>query len=175
MMSAPRQEDRRAATVAAVVVRRMRWWDIAPVAELERELFPHDRWTVETFWSELAGVPETRYYLVAESLDGEIVGYAGLFAARDQADVQTIGVRLDHQRTGLGRRLLNSLLDEARQRGCREVFLEVRAENTAAIRLYERTGFEVAGRRRGYYGRGADAIVMRRWLSPGPDHAAAAP
>lgn len=69
---------------------------------------------------------------------------------------------------------MNSLLDEARRRGCREVFLEVRAENTAAIRLYERTGFEVAGGRRGYYGRGADAIVMRCWLSPGPDHATAA-
>jgi ribosomal protein S18 acetylase RimI-like enzyme len=76
-------------------------------------------------------------------------------------------VRPDHQRTGLGRRLLNSLLDEARRRGCREVFLEVRAENTVAIRLYEHAGFEVTGRRRGYYGRGADAIVMRRVLSDG--------
>jgi len=164
MMSAPQQGNRRAGHVDAAL-RRMRWWDIAPVAELERDLFPHDRWTVETFWSELAGVPETRYYLVAEALDGEIVGYAGLFAGRDQADVQTIAVRPDHQRTGLGRRLLNSLLDEARRRGCREVFLEVRAENTAAIRLYERTGFEVTGRRRSYYGRGADAIVMRCGLS----------
>lgn len=163
-MSAPRQERERTGNIGAVVLRRMRWWDIAPVAELERELFPHDRWTVETFWSELAGVPQTRYYLVAD-LDEEIVGYAGLFAARDQADVQTIAVRADHQRTGLGRRLLSSLLDEARRRGCREVFLEVRADNTAAIRLYERTGFEVAGRRRGYYGRGADAIVMRCRLS----------
>jgi [ribosomal protein S18]-alanine N-acetyltransferase len=170
-MSAPRQENRRAGNVDAVVVRRMRWWDIAPVAKLERDLFPHDRWTVETFWSELAGVPATRCYLVAESLDREIVGYAGLFAARDQADIQTIAVRSDHQRTGLGRRLLKSLLDEARRRGSREVFLEVRAENTAAIRLYEQAGFEVTGRRRGYYGRGADAIVMRCWLSDGPDHA----
>jgi [ribosomal protein S18]-alanine N-acetyltransferase len=174
MMSAPRQENRRPGNVDTVVVRRMRWWDIAPLAELERELFPHDRWTVETFWSELAGVPDTRYYLVAESLEGEIVGYAGLFAVRDQADVQTIGVRPDHQRTGLGRRLLNSLLDEARRRGCREVSLEVRAENTAAIGLYERSGFEVAGRRRSYYGQGADAIVMRCWLSGRVDHGTAA-
>lgn len=174
MMSAPRRENQRAGSVDAVLVRRMRWWDIAPVAALEGELFPHDGWTVETFWSELAGVPETRYYVAAESLDGEIVGYAGLFAARDQADVQTLGVRLDHQRTGLGRRMLNSLLDEAGRRGCREVFLEVREENTAAIRLYERTGFEVAGRRRGYYGRGADAIVMRCRLPPRTDPATAA-
>ena len=163
-MSTPRQEKQRAGNIDAVALRRMRWWDIAPVAELERELFPNDRWTVETFWSELAGVPETRHYLVA-ALDEEIVGYAGLFAARDQADVQTIAVRRDHQRTGVGRRLLDSLIDEARRRGCREVFLEVRADNTAAIRLYEQTGFEVAGWRRGYYGRAADAIVMGRRLS----------
>lgn len=150
---------------ATVELRPMRWWDIATVAGLERVLFPKDAWTVEAFWSELAEVPRTRYYIVAESAGAEIVGYAGLFAARDQADIQTIGVRPDYQRTGLGRRLLDALVAETRRRGCREVFLEVRAENQAAIALYERAGFEMTGRRRGYYGPGADAITMRRRLT----------
>ena len=156
------------AAATEVTLRRMRWWDIPAVRELEHRLFPQDSWTVETFWSELAGVPATRHYLVAEAADGRIVGYAGLFAARDQADVQTIGVHTDHQGTGLGRRLLDALLAEAERRGCREVFLEVRAENEAAIRLYERASFEVTGRRRGYYGPGVDALTMRRRLAGRP-------
>lgn len=147
---------------ATVELRPMRWWDIATVAELERGLFRKDPWTVEAFWSELAEVPRTRYYIVAESAAAEIVGYAGLCAARDQADILTIGVRPDYQGTGLGRRLLDALLAETRRRGCREVFLEVRTENQAAIALYDRAGFEMTGRRRGYYGPGSDALIMRR-------------
>jgi ribosomal-protein-alanine N-acetyltransferase len=153
---------------AAVELRPMRWWDIATVADLERRLFPKDPWTVEAFWSELAEVPRTRYYLVAESAGADIVGYAGLFAARDQGEIQTIGVRPDHQGRGLGRRLLDALLAEARQRGCHEVFLEVRTENQAAIALYERAGFEVTSRRRDYYGPGADALTMCRRLTVDP-------
>ena len=47
------------------VLRPMRWWDIDAALAIEQELFP-DAWSVETFWSELARVPETRHYLVAE-------------------------------------------------------------------------------------------------------------
>jgi [ribosomal protein S18]-alanine N-acetyltransferase len=152
-----------------VTLRRMRWWDLPAVCELEQGLFPQDSWTVETFWSELAGVPATRHYLVAETAGGEIAGYAGLRAVRDQADVQTLGVRPDQQGTGLGRCLLDALLTEAGRRRCHAVFLEVRADNEVAIKLYERAGFEVTGRRRGYYAGGADALTMRRRLPASPN------
>ena len=112
------------------------------------------------------------YYLVAVDDDAEdpeqrLLGYAGLLAPPDggQGDIQTIAVAEFARGIGLGRGLMHALITAARRKHVAEVFLEVRAENTAAIRLYERTGFEVTGRRPGYYGRGADAIVMRCWLS----------
>jgi [ribosomal protein S18]-alanine N-acetyltransferase len=144
-----------------VRIAEMRWWHVADAHRLEQQLFA-DPWSVETFWSELAGVPESRHYVVA--LEGErVVGYAGLFATRHEADVQTVAVAPDRQGDGLGARLLETLLDEAGRRGCGEVLLEVRADNAAALRLYAAHGFARIAVRRGYYPPdGTDAIVMRR-------------
>ncbi|WP_189215356.1 MULTISPECIES: ribosomal protein S18-alanine N-acetyltransferase [Streptomyces] len=150
----------------------MRWWDIDPVLELERDLFPEDAWSRGMFWSELAharGHGATRRYVVAEEAAGpaaeerpRLVGYAGLAASGDLADVQTIAVARDHWGTGLGGRLLAELLRAATAFECAEVMLECRVDNTRAQRLYERFGFEPIGFRRGYYQPGnVDALVMR--------------
>lgn len=148
-----------------VRIREMRWWDIGPVLELERVLFPDDAWSKGLFWSELAharGAGANRRYVVAEAPDGHIVGYAGLAAIDGTGDVQTIAVAYEHWSTGLGARLLAELLTTATAFECREVLLEVRVDNTRAQRLYERFGFEPVGVRRGYYQPGnVDALVMR--------------
>jgi [ribosomal protein S18]-alanine N-acetyltransferase len=148
------------AGTAAVRLRPMRWWDVEPAAAMEPELFPAAPWTAAGFWSELAGVPESRYYVVAEDGTG-LVGYAGLLVVGPEADVQTVAVRADRQGSGLGRRLVEDLLDEARRRGCSQVLLEVREGNDPARHLYELLGFEQVAVRRGYYGAGQDALVMR--------------
>jgi ribosomal-protein-alanine N-acetyltransferase len=142
----------------------MRWWDIDPVLELEKDLFPEDAWSRGMFWSELAhsrGPEATRRYVVAE--EGErIVGYAGLASAGELADVQTIAVARDHWGTGLGSTLLTELLRAATAFECAEVMLECRIDNIRAQKLYERFGFEAIGFRRGYYQPGnVDALVMR--------------
>ncbi|WP_435850852.1 ribosomal protein S18-alanine N-acetyltransferase [Streptomyces tibetensis] len=145
-------------------LREMRWWDIDPVLELERNLFPEDAWSRGMFWSELAharGPEANRRYVVAESGSG-IVGYAGLVATGEQADVQTIAVARDLWGTGLGGRLLAELLRAATTFECAEVLLECRVDNVRAQKLYERFGFEPIGFRRGYYQPGnVDALVMR--------------
>ena len=157
------------------VLREMRWWDIDPVLELEKDLFPEDAWSRGMFWSELAhsrGPGATRRYLVAESGD-RIVGYAGLAASGDLADIQTIAVARDHWGTGLGGRLLTELLRAAGDFECAEVMLECRVDNVRAQKLYERFGFEAIGFRRGYYQPGnVDALVMRLTTAPGSDSAA---
>ncbi|MBT2467635.1 ribosomal protein S18-alanine N-acetyltransferase [Streptomyces sp. ISL-66] len=143
----------------------MRWWDIEPVLELEHELFPEDAWSAGMFWSELAharGPGATRHYVVAETPQGRLVGYAGLAAAGDLGDVQTIAAAPDQWGTGLGARLLTDLLRAATDFECAEVLLEVRVDNTRAQKLYARFGFEPIGFRRGYYQPGnVDALVMR--------------
>ncbi|MFE9996380.1 ribosomal protein S18-alanine N-acetyltransferase [Streptomyces avermitilis] len=142
----------------------MRWWDIDPVFELEKDLFPEDAWSRGMFWSELAhsrGAGATRRYVVAEE-DGKLVGYGGLVATGDVGDVQTIAVDRDHWGTGLGATLLTELLRAATAFECAEVLLECRVDNVRAQKLYERFGFEPIGFRRGYYQPGnVDALVMR--------------
>ncbi len=163
-------------TSPTAVLREMRWWDIDPVLRLEHELFPEDAWSAGMFWSELAharGPRATRRYVVAESPEtGRVVGYAGLAAAGDLADVQTIGVTRDHWGGGLGSELLTDLLKHATAFECAEVLLEVRVDNTRAQKLYERFGFEPIGFRRGYYQPGnIDALVMRLHVQePAPEH-----
>ncbi|MER6203918.1 ribosomal protein S18-alanine N-acetyltransferase [Streptomyces sp. NBC_00228] len=152
-------------------LREMRWWDIDPVLELEKDLFPEDAWSRGMFWSELAharGAEATRRYLVAE-VTGEqyeggvrVIGYAGLATTGDQADIQTIAVARDHWGTGLGATLLTELLTAASEFECAEVMLECRVDNVRAQKLYERFGFAPIGFRRGYYQPGnVDALVMR--------------
>jgi ribosomal-protein-alanine N-acetyltransferase len=148
------------------VLRPMRWWDIEALAPLERDLFTEQPWSEAVFWSELAGVPETRWYVVAEDAHGPS-GYAGLFVTQHEADVQTVAVRRDRQGQGLGRRLVVALLEEARRRKVSRVLLEVRENNVAAQRLYRHQGFASVGRRGGYYGPGLDAVVMERHLRAG--------
>ncbi|MDX3458290.1 ribosomal protein S18-alanine N-acetyltransferase [Streptomyces sp. ME02-8801-2C] len=147
----------------------MRWWDIEPVLELEKDLFPEDAWSRGMFWSDLAharGPQATRRYYVAEEESAEagrrIIGYGGLAAAGDVADVQTIAVAREHWGTGLGAVLLTELLRAATAFECAEVMLECRVDNVRAQKLYERFGFEPIGFRRGYYQPGnVDALVMR--------------
>ena len=74
-----------------------------------------------------------------------------------------ITVRPQSQGRGLGLQLLEHLMQRARQLGAGECFLEVRASNQSAYRLYERYGFNEVGRRRDYYpaaGGREDALVM---------------
>lgn len=154
--------------MSTVQLRPMRWWDVPAVQALEQRLFPHDAWSAEQLWSELAGVPETRWYTVAED-DGALVGYAGLFAVPPDADVQTVAVAADRQGSGVGRALLEALTGEARARGCRTLLLEVAADNERAQQVYAAAGFEPFARRSRYYPDGTDAVLMRRRLTEGAD------
>jgi ribosomal-protein-alanine N-acetyltransferase len=143
-----------------VVIERLRWWHIDDVLPLEADLFGAEQWSAAMFWNELAN---GHHYLVA--LDDEaLVGYGGLaVSGPGEAWVNNIAVRRDHQRQGIGRRLLEALLERAREHGARSVLLEVAADNKAAQKLYDAYGFAVVGLRRGYYQpSNTDALVMRR-------------
>jgi [ribosomal protein S18]-alanine N-acetyltransferase len=140
--------------------------DLDNVLTLEYALFGEEAWSRQMLAGELSQQPASRYYLIAEDPDGTVVGYAGLLAAGGQADVLTIAVSTAHWGRGIGSQLLEELLTEAVRRGCTEVFLEVRADNLRAQRLYQWWGFAEVGLRPGYYQpSGTDAIVMRRELA----------
>jgi ribosomal-protein-alanine N-acetyltransferase len=97
--------------------------------------------------------------------DGSQVGaYGVMMIALDEAHLLNLSVARHAQRTGLGWRTLDWMAEVARGHGGRTMLLEVRPSNEAALRLYQRYGFERIGVRRGYYpthGGREDAIVMR--------------
>ncbi|MER7132497.1 ribosomal protein S18-alanine N-acetyltransferase [Streptosporangium saharense] len=148
----------------SVTLRPMTADDLPEVMRVERETFPLDAWSEGMLRGELDDQPRTRHYVVAV-VDEEIVGYAGLYAAGDQADVQTIAVSEGHRRAGVGGAMLTELLAEAVRRGAESVFLEVRADNPGAQAVYHRFGFERIGLRRRYYEDGTDAIMMKKDLN----------
>ncbi|GAA1440025.1 ribosomal protein S18-alanine N-acetyltransferase [Leifsonia poae] len=138
--------------------------DVAAIMELERSTFTTDAWSEHSMLSEVRS--EHTYYLVAFEPEHpeRIDGYAGLLspAGAAEGDIQTIAVAPAARRHGLGRALMLALIGEARKRGAREVFLEVRADNPAAQTLYRALGFEEIGVRPRYYQPDdVDAIVMR--------------
>jgi [ribosomal protein S18]-alanine N-acetyltransferase len=146
-------------------MRDLRWTDLDAVARLEAEVFPTDGWTLATWWSELAARPR-RSYVVQESADGTVDGYAGVDLGGDVADVMTMAVSPQARGTGLGWRLLDELVARAEADSAAYLMLEVRADNTAAQRLYTARGFEVLTVRRRYYQPGdVDAHVMRLALA----------
>ena len=78
-------------------------WDRLPdVVAIERELFHLQPWSEAQFWSELAGVPESRYYVVALDAAGSVVGYAGVYCNDPEAEIQTVAVAPTAQRQGIG-------------------------------------------------------------------------
>lgn len=143
-------------------VRELEWTDLETLAALETRLFPHDAWSVEAWWAELAERPR-RDYVVAVDEAGGILGYAGLDLAGDVADIMTIATAPDARGRGIGQMLLGELVARATRHGAEAVLLEVRADNIRARALYERNGFELLSTRRRYYQPGdVDALVMRR-------------
>jgi [ribosomal protein S18]-alanine N-acetyltransferase len=160
-----RTGERSAVGETGIVLRPMTPADLDQVLELERAVFGDEAWTRQMLAGELQQQPASRCYLVADDA-GCIAGYAGLLGAGWQGDVLTLAVATTRWGNGIGSALLEALLAEAARRGCTEVFLEVRADNTRAQRLYRRHGFTEIGIRRGYYQpSGEDAVVMRRSLS----------
>jgi ribosomal-protein-alanine N-acetyltransferase len=103
------------------------------------------------------------YVCCVDDDNGAIRNYAILMPAVDEAELLNIGVAAAWQRKGLGRKILNEMLQKARAMDIKRVFLEVRPSNVAAIALYKGSGFDLIGERRGYYQHdngSEDALVM---------------
>ena len=129
------------------------------VLDIESVSYPRP-WSPGVFESEIAQMRTgARHYVVARR-DRQIVGYAGVWFAVDEAHVTNVAVAPDHRRTGVATSLLLGLADEVIRRDCRAWTLEVRVSSTGAQELYRRFGFAPAGVRARYYENTEDAIVM---------------
>ena len=129
---------------------------IPEVARIEKICFSEP-------WSEksLSLLTEGENFGVVALLDGVVAAYGGMTCVLDEGAVTNIATLPEYRRLGLGRSVLEKMLDEAWKRGIAAVFLEVRASNEAARGLYLSEGFEECGIRKGFYRHPTeDAIQM---------------
>jgi ribosomal-protein-alanine N-acetyltransferase len=157
-----RHGPRRSGDIGTVTIGALTVGDADRCAELESLLFPgDDPWPTAAFVRELAA---THNHYVAARIPDALIGYGGISRLGRtppfEYEIHTIGVDPEYQGRGIGRRLLDELLNVA---GGAVVHLEVRTDNASAIALYRSVGFTEVGRRRRYYRiSGADAYTMRR-------------
>jgi ribosomal-protein-alanine N-acetyltransferase len=149
-------------------LRRAMAADLEPIMAIESSVFANDAWSAAVMKAELHD--KHGFYVVAVTTrqPETISAYAGLRAPRGepQADIQTIAVTPSARRHGLGRVLMTHLISEARDRGAKEIFLEVRADNPSAQALYDSLAFETLAIRPNYYQPdGVDALVMRHIIT----------
>ncbi len=94
-----------------------------------------------------------------------LAGFVLTRAVGDEAEILSIGVSLRHKGAGLGWRLMQAAIRQARHRGANCLFLEVDEINAPALALYRKSGFAQVGERRAYYqdskGNKTAALVMR--------------
>ncbi len=114
-------------------------------------------WSYEIFKEEI--VNNNSSYLVAR-YDDEIICYGGIKIILDTADVMNIVTKKDKRNMGLGKFILNELINVAKEKNCTSITLEVNENNKPAIHLYEQFGFEQVGLRKKYYCGVDNAILM---------------
>jgi ribosomal-protein-alanine N-acetyltransferase len=135
-------------------------------APIHASAFAHP-WEAEEFTALVTGA-STIGSAALDPATNRLRGFALSRLAADEAEILTIAVDPSERRRGVGRELLAEHLQRATLAGARVMFLEVDADNAAAIALYHRFGFAQVGAREGYYrrpdGRPATAWVMRRDL-----------
>lgn len=140
-----------------VQFRQMNPSDLSEIMTIERASFSSP-WSSRFFLQEL-GVPCARSLLAI--IEGKTVGYIIYWLLPSEVDIHNLAVHPTYRRKGVGRSLLQSVINEARRHGSSRVTLEVRKSNEAAQLLYRSLGFVGQGVRKGYYSDdGEDALAM---------------
>lgn len=153
-------------TGPAIVINQMTEHDLLEVVEIE-ENSGLSRWGWAAYYAELQG-SNRKLMFVARVPDVEqkrgfqkVAGYIVARMGADELHINNVAVRETYRRLGLGRALLDLILEEGKRSGVPCAFLELRAGNTAALALYEGSGFCVTARRKNYYSDPLeDALVM---------------
>lgn len=143
--------------------RPLREHDLARVVQIELATFS-DPWTRSSFAETLAR--EEVSGLAVDDDQGRLIGYGICVVAADEGEILNLAVDPAARRRGIGRLLVDAMVDRLRQGGASQIFLEVRRSNTAAIALYQAAGFSLLGERRGYYTHPReDALTMGRFVT----------
>ncbi len=142
-----------------ITIREMEFTDLEEVIAIENSLFSVP-WSENGFFSFM--LRDDTMFLVAEE-EGAIVGYCGVVMVINEGDITNVAVSSNRQGRGIGRQLVQALIQKTQERGVTQLHLEVRESNQRAISLYQSLGFEQVGIRPDYYEEPVeDGILMNR-------------
>ncbi len=139
------------------MIRKAHSGDIDKLLAIEQKAFLHP-WSYTQFENELNNTPVTGCNVYEKGK--EIIGFIVFHDIGTEVEILIIAVAQAFRRNGIGRELLESIVDNNNQNT--DIFLDVKASNYSAIKLYIDAGFKEIGRRTAYYKDGEDAIVMIR-------------
>lgn len=146
-----------ASSLSDAAIRRMQHSDLDQVYAIENVSFTCP-WTRESFRRLL---PRNDVDMLVAGMAAGVAGYAIVWYAADDAELGNLAVAPEWRRRGVGGHLLDAAIGQARLRGARRLFLEVRVSNAAAEALYRSRGFVPVGIRPRYYQRPVeDAQLM---------------
>lgn len=131
--------------------------DLDQVLEIEAQSFPHP-WLRQHFIDELNS--SYGFPLSAFNPSGRLVAYICPMLLLDEGHIMNVAVDPAARGMGVGRLLVQRVLDDCRAENAAYVSLEVRESNLSAISLYRNMGFIDMGRRKRYYENGEDALMM---------------
>lgn len=127
-------------------IRAMQPRDVDVIAEIEQENY-YEPWTHQIIQDCL----NVGYQCVVLEQASQIVGYTITMQVLDEYHLLNIAIKKNMQNQGLGEKLMQDLIDKAKQNQGKHIFLEVRASNLAARHLYQKLGFIEVGLRKDYY------------------------
>jgi ribosomal-protein-alanine N-acetyltransferase len=136
--------------------------EINEILEIEKNAFEKREAFPKEYFLELSKKwPEG--FLVAK-LSGEIVGYAIGEKNKDSGLIISVAVKKEWRKRGIGRKLVEKLLENFKKEGMKIVFLHVREENRDAINFYQALGFKIIELVENYYSNGENAYLMEKTL-----------
>lgn len=137
--------------------------DIDAVYAVEKEQFPNP-WKKHYFIAELTH-DISRFYVARDRESGKITGYIIFWVIEDTIELHNIAVHGDFKRKGIGTKMIDFLLTAAAEKNVKEIFLEVRRSNAAAIKFYEKFKFKQINCRKNYFDSPTeDALVFALYV-----------
>ncbi|MBF1329223.1 MAG: ribosomal protein S18-alanine N-acetyltransferase [Mogibacterium diversum] len=145
---------------AKIRVRIAKSSDLDDIYELDMQTFAMP-WSKEALSYDI--LENDNAFVIVAEYEGEFAGYADIWTVLDEADLNSIAVRVDFRRKGIGDAIMLAMTEILSANGVATINLEVRVSNMPAIKLYKKYGFNECGVRPGYYlDNGEDALIMKR-------------
>ena len=142
-----------------MIIRAAEQMDIDAIVRVENACFSTP-WSIDAIKHEICE-NKLADFMIACDEENNIIGYIGIWTLLDECQINKIAVIPEKRKNGIGKAILNHVLEFTRDIGVKNWYLEVRESNKAAQALYRSAGFSSVGTRKNYYINPVeDAVLM---------------